>query len=178
MVCSRSFNLSAPLARLGMPPVACGATPAGSIGSHHERRFDAHGRSSHHRYLRENPTAADTVEGVHIVWVGHDLAHPSLDITQAALELLFDEGLVAMRAHRQPPAMARCAHGRRLIVLFASSRILCRPSVALLSSRFVTALSRPVPPASNPLSNSTKVSTSPWPQSRDRTVTSCCLLLG
>ncbi|MDN7183245.1 hypothetical protein M0D69_35580 [Caballeronia sp. SEWSISQ10-4 2] len=47
------------------------------------------------RYLRENPTAADTVEGVHIVWVGHDLAHPSLDITQAALELLFDEGLVA-----------------------------------------------------------------------------------
>lgn len=47
------------------------------------------------RYLRENPAAADTVEGVHIVWVGPDLAHLSIDITQAALELLFDEGLVA-----------------------------------------------------------------------------------
>lgn len=47
------------------------------------------------RYLLDHPAAADTVEGVHFVWVGPDVAQASLDITQAALELLFEQGLIA-----------------------------------------------------------------------------------
>lgn len=47
------------------------------------------------RYLLEHPAAADTVEGVHFVWVGPDVQHVSIDVTQAALQLLFDEGRIA-----------------------------------------------------------------------------------
>ncbi|MFM0016291.1 hypothetical protein PQR46_36735 [Paraburkholderia sediminicola] len=47
------------------------------------------------RYLLEHPAAADTVEGVHFVWVGADLACNPLDSTLAALELLSEQGLVA-----------------------------------------------------------------------------------
>ncbi|WP_176057311.1 hypothetical protein [Paraburkholderia sp. BCC1876] len=47
------------------------------------------------RYLLDHPAAADTVEGVHFVWIGTDAAANSPDITQAALELLFEQGLVA-----------------------------------------------------------------------------------
>jgi hypothetical protein len=61
------------------------------------------------RYLIEHPAAADTVEGVHFVWIGPDVACISLDVTQAALDYLFEQGLIACvpigsrllwRAHR------------------------------------------------------------------------------
>jgi hypothetical protein len=47
------------------------------------------------RYLHENRTAADTIEGVHYVWVGTDMMQGSLDLTQAALEYLRERGIVA-----------------------------------------------------------------------------------
>lgn len=46
------------------------------------------------RYLQENRAAADTVEGVHYVWVGADVARCSLDVTQAALESLLERGAI------------------------------------------------------------------------------------
>ncbi|WGS52867.1 hypothetical protein LFL96_32355 [Paraburkholderia sp. D15] len=47
------------------------------------------------RYLLDHPAAADTVEGVHFMWIGPESAYLSLDVTQAALELLLEQGLVA-----------------------------------------------------------------------------------
>ncbi|MFC0691850.1 hypothetical protein [Paraburkholderia humisilvae] len=55
------------------------------------------------RYLQDNPDAADTVEGVHHVWIGDPALASSLDITQAALEWLLASGRIACVrvAHRQ-----------------------------------------------------------------------------
>jgi hypothetical protein len=47
------------------------------------------------RYLREHPAAADTVEGVHLVWVGAEVPGASFETTLAALEWLVGAGLVA-----------------------------------------------------------------------------------
>ena len=43
------------------------------------------------RYLERNPAAADTVEGVHAFWIG---ALQSIDVTQAALEYLLEQGAI------------------------------------------------------------------------------------
>ena len=40
-------------------------------------------------YLQRNPRAADTVEGVHYAWLSAAADDLSLDLTQAALDLLF-----------------------------------------------------------------------------------------
>jgi hypothetical protein len=55
------------------------------------------------RYLRDHPGAADTVEGVHYVWIGDPVLAVSIDVTQAALEYLLARGKVACirAAHRQ-----------------------------------------------------------------------------
>ena len=46
------------------------------------------------RYLERNPAAADTVEGVHAFWIGAQCAQESLDVTQAALEYLLEQGAI------------------------------------------------------------------------------------
>jgi hypothetical protein len=46
------------------------------------------------RYLVRNPAAADTVEGVHAFWIGAQCAQESLDVTQAALEYLLEQGAI------------------------------------------------------------------------------------
>lgn len=46
-------------------------------------------------YLRANRGAVDTVDGVMQFWVGPEQSLGSRELTQAALELLFEEGLVA-----------------------------------------------------------------------------------
>jgi hypothetical protein len=46
------------------------------------------------RYLREHPAAADTVEGVHLVWVAPEAADTSLETTLSALETLLEAGVV------------------------------------------------------------------------------------
>jgi hypothetical protein len=54
------------------------------------------------RYLHDHPDAADTVEGVHHVWIGDPALSSSLDITQAALELLLaSERVVCVRVARR-----------------------------------------------------------------------------
>lgn len=47
------------------------------------------------RYLHDHPHAADTVEGVHHVWVDGPALAVSIDITQAALDSLLTNGKVA-----------------------------------------------------------------------------------
>jgi hypothetical protein len=47
------------------------------------------------RYLEEHCGAADTVEGVHYFWIGAEAAHGSIEVTQAALGLLLEEGRIA-----------------------------------------------------------------------------------
>lgn len=46
------------------------------------------------RYLHEHPAAADTVEGVHFVWVAPEVADASLETTFHALETLLEAGVV------------------------------------------------------------------------------------
>ena len=40
-------------------------------------------------YLHCHPHAADTVEGVHYAWLDPDAGEVSIDLTQAALDLLY-----------------------------------------------------------------------------------------
>ena len=44
--------------------------------------------------LQQRPQAADTVEGIHTFWIEWQEPQPPLAATQAALELLQDEGVV------------------------------------------------------------------------------------
>ena len=47
------------------------------------------------RYLARNMGGdADTVEGVHAFWIGAQCAQESLDVTQAALEYLLEQGAI------------------------------------------------------------------------------------
>jgi hypothetical protein len=46
------------------------------------------------RYLERHPAAADTVEGVHAFWIGAQCAQESIDVTQAALEYMLEQGAI------------------------------------------------------------------------------------
>ena len=49
------------------------------------------------RYLRANPDAADSVEGVRQWWLTHENAKVALTVVHAALDSLISQGVVRMR---------------------------------------------------------------------------------
>ena len=49
------------------------------------------------RYLAGHPNAADTVEGIRTWWIAHQRLEESVVLTQLALDLLENRGVIARR---------------------------------------------------------------------------------